>query len=104
NRWGWTPFDVVAGKLDERMVAWLLEHGADVAPQGNGDRTPLDLAATSREWLTPRSAERFAAIVAMLQRRGAELTARSAVALGEADWLRARHAAGALANTTVVDV
>src|SRR5206468_247420 len=71
SRDGWTPLHVAAAKLDERMVAWLLEHGADVTPRGPlrqgsgqaGDRTPLDLAATSREWLTPRSAERFSAIV-----------------------------------------
>jgi hypothetical protein len=34
----------------------------------------------------------------MLREHGAELTVRAAVALGEADWLRARHAEGRLEN------
>src|SRR5205807_6200407 len=44
------------------------------------------------------SGERFAAVAALLRTRGAELTARAAVALGEAEWLRAKHAEGALRN------
>ncbi len=39
-----------------------------------------------------------------MRRAGAELTPRSAVALGEADWLRARHAEHGLANPRVVDI
>jgi ankyrin repeat protein len=42
------------------------------------------------------SADRFAAVADLLLKRGAELTARAAVALGNSDWLRARHAEGTL--------
>jgi ankyrin repeat protein len=104
HRDGWTPLHAAASALDEAMVAWLLAHGADVSRLGPGDRTPLDLAAAARKWRTPDSATRFAAVAALLRPHGAELTARSAVALGEADWLRARHAEGALANSTVVGI
>jgi hypothetical protein len=41
---------------------------------------------------------RYLALGGMQRQRGAELTARSAVALGEADWLHARHAEGTLVN------
>jgi ankyrin repeat protein len=84
--------------LKERLVAWLLEHAADVDRRGKEGKTPLDLAATGRGRRKSGGAEAFAAVAGMLLRRGAELTARSAVALGEADWLRARHAEGVLVN------
>src|SRR5262249_39729617 len=38
------------------------------------------------------------AVAGMLRQHGAELSARSAVALGESEWLRARHAEGTLVN------
>jgi ankyrin repeat protein len=92
---GWTPLHVAARRLNERAVAWLLDHGAEAMPRGQGDRTPLDLAAHSS---ADESSERFAAVAALLLGRGAGLTARAAVALGDADWLRARHAESALVN------
>jgi ankyrin repeat protein len=98
HRDGWTPLDAAAAALNERLVAWLLEHGADAMRPGKDDRTPLDRAATARGRRQAGGAERFAAVAGMLRRRGAELTARSAVALGEAAWLRARHAEGVLVN------
>jgi ankyrin repeat protein len=98
DRDGWTPLHVAAAVLNERIVVWLLERGADVTRRGKDDRTPLDLAATGTGRRKAASAEQFAAVAGMLRRRGAELTARSAVALDEADWLRARHAEGVLVN------
>lgn len=92
---GWTPLHVAARSLNAGIVAWLLDHGAGVMARGWHDHTPLDLAA---HWSSDENAERFAAVAAVLRGRGAELTARAAVALGEADWLRARHAEGALIN------
>jgi ankyrin repeat protein len=85
NRDGWTPLDVAAASLNERLVEWLLQRGADPNRRGPAGRTALDLAAE----LKRDDAERFAAVAGMLRRRGAPLTARSAVALGEAEWLRA---------------
>ncbi len=98
DRDAWTPLHMAAGELNERMVAWLLERGADVTRRGKDDLTPLDISAIARARRKSGGAERFAAVAGMLRRRGAELSARSAVALGEADWLRARHAEGALVN------
>jgi len=98
HRDGWTPLHVAAVELNVRMVTYLLERGADANGQGKDDRTPLDVAASGRGRQSVGGAERFVAVAEALRRRGAELTARSAVALGEADWLRARHVEGALMN------
>jgi ankyrin repeat protein len=97
NRGGWTPLAVAAAMRSKSIVSWLLERGADVNRRGPGNQTPLD-RAVGRRWREPSSAQQFAAVAGMLRHRGAELTARSAVALGEAAWLRARHAQGALVN------
>ncbi|MGH9762825.1 MAG: ankyrin repeat domain-containing protein, partial [Blastocatellia bacterium] len=90
---GWTPLHVAAAALSKDVVTWLLEHGAEVNALGPLDRTPLDVAAER----TPKAYE-FTAVAARLLSGGAELTLRSAVALGENDWLRARHVQGALLN------
>jgi ankyrin repeat protein len=97
DRRGWAPLHMAAAVLNLRLVAWLLDHGADVNRGGPADRTPLDLA-DGTGWRKAGGLEKYPAVARMLRERGAELTARSAVALGEADWLRARHAAGALLN------
>jgi len=102
NRDGWTPLHLAAASLNELLVEWLLKRGADVNRRAPGDRTALDLAAE----MGNRGAERFTAVAGMLRQHGAPLTARSAVALGdaewvaewEAEWVRARHAEGALPN------
>src|SRR5262249_23068361 len=93
NPEGWTPLHAASRQLNERIVAWLLDHGADVTRQGRNGWTALDAAA---HWPWYGSAERFAAVAALLRERGAVLTAPAAVALGDADWLRARQAEGAL--------
>ena len=92
---GWTPLHVASQRLNERIVAWLLDHDADVLRQSRNGWTALDAAA---HWPWYESAERFAAVAALLRERGAVLTAPAAVALGDADWLRARRAEGALIN------
>jgi Ankyrin repeats (3 copies)/Ankyrin repeat len=40
-----SPLHAAAQTLDEALVAWLLEHGADPAVRMHHDLTPLDLAA-----------------------------------------------------------
>ena len=92
---GWTPLHVAARQLNERIVAWLLDHGADVMRKGNNGWTPLDAAARRSAY---ESAGRFAAVAALLRGRGAVLTDTAAVALGDADWLRARRTEGSLIN------
>ncbi len=95
DREGWTPLHVASAVRSPELVGWLLEHGADVNRRGKDNRTPLDLAAGGRR---PIRDEEFTAVAAKLRRAGAELTPRAAVALGEADWLRTRHAEGTLVN------
>jgi ankyrin repeat protein len=95
DRDGWTPLHIASAVRHPKLVRWLLQHGADPNRRGKDGRTPLDLAAGSRRSIDP---EQFAAVSAMLLGAGAELTPRGAVALGEADWLRARHAEGTLIN------
>ncbi|MES1261220.1 MAG: ankyrin repeat domain-containing protein [Acidobacteriota bacterium] len=95
DRDGWTPLHVAAAVRSPALVEWLLQHGAEANRRGRDGRTPLDLAAGGRRSFQP---DQFAAVAGMLRRAGAELTPRAAVALNEADWLRARHAEGALAN------
>lgn len=96
----WTPLHVAAYTLNARLVAWLLDHGADVMARGRrSEMTPLDAAShPPGEVREGDRAARFAAVAHVLLERGAELTARGAVALGNADWLRARHADGTLIN------
>lgn len=94
---GWTPLHLAAARLNGKMVDWLLERRADVNAKGrNGtEQTPLDSAAHSSD--ANKSAE-FADVANRLVRAGAEMTPWAAVALGDAGWLRARHAQGSLIN------
>jgi ankyrin repeat protein len=95
---GWTPLHVAAASMNETLVEWLLERGADANRRGPNDRTALDLAAE----LQRDDTEHFAPVAGMLLRHGAPMTARSAVALGVAkwvaewvtEWVRAPHAEG----------
>ncbi|HET6387661.1 MAG TPA: ankyrin repeat domain-containing protein [Armatimonadota bacterium] len=93
---GWAPLHLAAQKLNELVVQWLLDHGADAKARGRDDRAPLDLAA---EGWGDGAAESFPAAAALLLKGGAVMTARAAVALGETDWLRTRHDEGALVNS-----
>jgi len=94
---GWTPLHVAASRLNVKMVDWLVQRGADINAKGRHwtDQTPLDSAAHSSD--ASKSAE-FADIANRLLRAGAEMTPWAAVALGDAPWLRARHAQGSLIN------
>ena len=95
DRKGWTPLHMAAAALNERLVDWLLKHGADVRHRGPGDRTPLD-AASRVWWWKPGAPEGFAVVARLLREHGAEFSPISAVALGEADLLRAWHSQGDL--------
>jgi ankyrin repeat protein len=90
--------------LHERVVALLLEHGADVSARAKGQWTPLDFAASGRLWDDGDGPERFAPLAKTLLRGGAAPSSISAVALGDVDWVRARHAEGTLINATSFDV
>jgi ankyrin repeat protein len=95
---GRTLLHAAAAMLNERMVGGLLERGADVNRRDLAGNTPLDLAASQECDRHQHTPDRFAVVAGMLRGRGAELSAASAVALGEADSIRARHAEGMLVN------
>ena len=92
---GWTPLHAAAKVLNTRVVSWLLDHGAKAAARGWHDLTPLDLAAS---FSGDDSSGEFAAVAVQLLAHGAELTPAAAVALGDVEWIRARHAEGLLLN------
>lgn len=78
----------------QRLAGWLLDRGSDVNSL-QGDRAPIDMSAGCAPYFSLDKARRM---MIWLRERGAELTPRAAVALGEHEWLRARHAEGKLAN------
>ena len=93
------PLHMAAYRCWERLAVWLLDRGYDVN-QLEGDWTPLDMITCSLR--RPHPIDRIRTMAEFLRQRGAKMTPRAAVTLGEADWLRARHAEGALANAPAV--
>ena len=91
----WTPLHVAAFALNAKLVAWMLDRGADVTRRDRLDHTPLDLAA---RWSREKNADRFNTVATLLLARGAEMTPCAAAALGDAAWLSARAAEGTLVN------
>jgi ankyrin repeat protein len=92
---GASPLHAAAQALDESLVGWLLDRGADPDARAHRDLTPLDVAAL--RWYqadTPR----FEGVARLLLDRGASMTGTAAAAFGDADWLRARHAQGQLTD------
>lgn len=92
---GWTPLHLACAVRNPILVEWLLQHGAPPNQPGKEGRTPLDLAAMGRRPIQP---EDFAAVARLLLQAGAGMTPRAAAALGDGQWLRARHAEGRLVN------
>ena len=88
---GVTMLHRTAGHGSLRVAKWLLDHGADVNSKSQPDfwrgegRTPLDFAV----WECAENSDRLTseAMAALLIDRGAELTPRSAAALGCWDYL-----------------
>ncbi len=100
---GGTPLHAAACELHEPSVAWLLDHGADPNRRIKGTWAPIELAALRKGWDDTDHPAKFRKIAKLLLSRGAQLGPFSAVALGNADWIRARHAEGALVNPAVTD-
>jgi ankyrin repeat protein len=92
DRNGATPLHLAAQAADVELVAWLLERRANVRKRDMRDSTALDRAAQSAG---PGNggAQRFPAVARLLLDRGAELTLSAAVALGDAEQVRAMLAA-----------
>lgn len=95
---GMTPLHFAAAFLLEHLVAWLLDHGADVNARTRHSNTPLDLVGCGNGWPKTATPERVHAMMQLLLARGAKHTPRWAVASGNAEWLRARHGDGTLGN------
>ena len=98
NSEGRTPLHWASACLWPRMAAWLLNHEADANVRATTGETPLDVVGYWRDDWSVDSAHLSTSVGEMLIARGAEPTARWAVAVGDAPWLRARHAEGALNN------
>jgi ankyrin repeat protein len=112
---GVTPLHLAAWKHDPALVAWLLDHGASpgacALPAAEMGTTPLDAAATSAGW-APEGRDRIYYFMAnahvdparfyetarLLLAKGAELTPRAAVALGDREAVLRLHREGRLAN------
>jgi ankyrin repeat protein len=95
---GVTTLHRASALLLPRVAAWLIEHGADIDALDREGRTALDVVG-GRPWDKfgkPDAAEM--AMMELLLDRGAQRTARWAVATGNAEWLRTRHAQDALGN------
>jgi ankyrin repeat protein len=100
---GGTALHAAACELHEQGVAWLLDHGADPNRRIKGTWTPIELAAVRKGWDQTDHPARFKKVAKLLLSRGARLGPFSAIALGAADWIRARHAEGALVNPAATD-
>ncbi len=101
---GWTPLHAAAGVLDETGIERLLDHGANPNSLALGRWTPLDVAASGKRWGETGSPAKFEKVARLLLKRGAEMDAITAVALGDADWIRTRHAQGTLEIPTNTDI
>ena len=120
--YGVTPLHLAAWKHDPALVGWLLGHGAspgalalhsdprcDDLPESG--KTPLDFAAIVAGW-APEGRDsyfyfmenarvdpaRFYETARLLLHKGAELTARAAVALGDREAVLRLHREGRLPN------
>jgi ankyrin repeat protein len=100
---GGTPLHAAARELDEKAVAWLLEHGAEANQRISGTWTPIELAAVRKSWDECEHPAKFRRVAKLLLGRGAQLGPYSAIALGNVDWIRAAHAQGALVNPSATD-
>ena len=98
NSEGRTPLHWASACLWPRMAAWLLDHEADANVRATAGETPLDVVGYWRDDSSVDRVHLSTSVGEMLIARGAEPTARWAVAVGDAPWLRARHAEGALNN------
>jgi hypothetical protein len=75
------------------VARWLIAHDADVNAYEPCLWTPLELVGRYRKNFTPVKA---ASMTELLMSSGAKITAGAAITHGDADWLRACYAEGAL--------
>jgi ankyrin repeat protein len=92
NPQGRTALHWAAGLLWERLAAWLIAHDANVNERAANGETAIDVIGGERDLTVPGAAGIASRLVQMLRARGAAYTAKGAVASGDVEWLRARHA------------
>jgi ankyrin repeat protein len=106
---GATPLHVAAWKHNPEMTGWLLDRQAPVDARDAKGKTPLDYAAFVAGWsahgrdfsymensrLEPA---RFHETTRLLRAKGAELTPRAAVAMGDKEAVLHMHREGRLTN------
>ncbi len=90
-----TPLHVAAETYNADLVRWLLAHGANPNARNQQAHTALDRAAHRGYHADTVHMIETARI---LLDGGAEMTRAAAAALGDAVWIRARHAEGTLTN------
>lgn len=108
---GTTPLHLAARKHDPALVGWLLDRGSIVDARDIEGKTPLDLAALHAGWAPEGQAGvfyfmenvrvdplRFYETARLLLQKGAELTPRAAVALGDRETVLRLHREGRLLN------
>jgi ankyrin repeat protein len=81
DRHGGTPLHIAAEEANHELVEWLLNTRAHIHKQDMFGLTPLDRAALAAE-------KEFPAIAGQLLARGAQLSIRGAVALGDVQRIR----------------
>jgi ankyrin repeat protein len=86
----WTLLHVASALLLPRVAAWLLDRGATVNEPAKDGAGPLDVAGQRCD-VKARS-ERLTGMLHLLRSRGAVVTPRSAVILGDASFLREKAA------------
>jgi ankyrin repeat protein len=91
----WTPLHQASLMLFLDVARWLIAHGADVNAHEPCYWTPLELVGVYRKNFTPAKAGE---LKDLLVSHGARMTGGAAIVLGDADWLKARHAEGTLTN------
>jgi len=87
DRDGATPLHIAARQHRLQLIAWLLERRANVRKKDPNGLTPLDHAALAADPRNDRAAK-FPQVASKLLVRGAELTVRAAIALGDGPRVR----------------
>lgn len=84
-----TFLHIAAAKLLPQVATWLLDHGTDVNVQAADQSTPLEVAGILCN--PNHRAESVAEMTGLLRERGASITPRAAVILGDIEFLRRKH-------------
>jgi len=93
---GITLLHLAAARLMPELAAWLLGRGANPNARSGKGFAPMDMLG---RWPATHPHDGLKEVEMLLLQHGAERTPFWAVAMGDADWVRARHAQGTLMNS-----